>query len=126
MLSRLPAASSSPTPPLTNPPPSLIQDELRKLICVSWAAYLDENPRVITDHETKWYLDCENCPFSGNLALGESLSTGFMGCSERLKLVRFMSSDAIAAANRGTDAQAFIAASEDNSALYIAFRGTSR
>ncbi|GMI11870.1 hypothetical protein TrLO_g13295 [Triparma laevis f. longispina] len=100
-------------------------DEIRKLLLLAWSSYLNPNPRVIDDNARKNWLDLENCPFASNLALTDTLSTGFNGCCERMKLLKFFSSDEIAANDPSVDSQAFIAESEDRGSLFISFRGTT-
>ena len=78
-------------------PSHLPQDEIRKLLLLAWSSYLNPNPRVIDDNARKTWLDLENCPWAENLSLGDTLETGFNGCCERLKLLKFFSSDEVAA-----------------------------
>ena len=134
-------------------------------MCISWSALLGQSSRVIRENEQKWFLETgrAHCPFDAGLALGNTLESGFNGCSDRLKLLRFFSSDQVAGSNSLSDSQAFIgererasheatdnvsaanfdaishavnstsyakrfarvASSEDNTSLYISFRGTS-
>ncbi len=98
--------------------------DIAEMLLHSWAAYLNEKPRVITAALKEMYLDIPNCPFTPNLSLKDALESGFNGMTSKMELVEFCDTSSQANKAAFVDGQAYIAQSEDKSTITISFRGS--